>query len=1110
MRNRFLFSALLLLSQFSYTLDIEQLWVASPDMIMEGAPMVADLDGDGTDEILTAAYESLIVVDGSGKERWRFDTAGRYSTCPAILERDNLPPLLFAGDNKGIFTCLDGLGKIVWEKKLGNIFCASPVVTDLTGDGVFEVIQGDQAGLVTVLDANTGQLVWQTQLTGNCSNASVGDLDGDGLLDVVVATSTGELVVLDSAGSILWKFQMNDTAPFWAIASPVLFANSKGETRVAIASHSGHFFCLSNTGDVLWKRSTQGALASTLSVGDLDEDGVIDLFAVTELGVLYRFDENGGVLWNIETHGRCLAPGAIIDLDGDGTLEYILCTQRGNLLVFDSRGKIIFNYQFDNRTINVTAAFGDIVKERDGLEFAITGGESGQLFCFGTTAPTNSRAQWRTYRGNNHLTGGWFGLTRSDTTRMIPEALSWDQILTGDEIIFRVSAPTEKDTFLKATATCLFPNGARQAAMGKIVGGHGILKLPVSATIPGMYRFEWLLTNDADISLASGKRDIYLQPYQNDQAIARRAALLLRETLNTTTETTKKHIDIQTAIDKEAQDIEEEANALARLQSAVPGAAPSFTETLNLRTKALNIRSKRAVTLSKALSNLSSENTECPLLIFEGTTWENRDVNMQVPTEASTSLCINRRCVPGEHEPVSIKLLNVTLDTLAVRVYTEVTTNGPHVTAYEVKSVPTNQGTTAWDPIKPLANGTISIPSLETREVWLDLNLNGVKAGNHSVTTSFETGTHQTQSLITLKVLPFDMAPSGAMRLCCWASYTENALADLLAHGNNVFTAALPTAAISKSTPSEINIDFTALDDFLPYLSGHDVFLLMSGIPELGVPIEDDAYVPLLAEYLDRVINYLAKHGIDENHVAMYPHDEPGGDGWDTVNHYIAFGRQALKARPKLQLYVNGGGDLGMFHALDEVTSLWCPGYNMLTEDIPQMNFIKKSKKTIWSYDCSYSYARPVGANTKTINIAAQYRMAAIFGMHFGATGIGFWCYNVGDSMWDPVEHEYPLVYTNPDGTLTSCRRWEAVREGMEDVRILIALKEKLHDTAVSESVKEKIHHLLDITVGNLANQTMSEVQMGAARYVLDARNNDHVVEALRNEMLDCAALLPK
>jgi len=48
----------------------------------------------------------------------------------------------------------------------------------------------------------------------------------------------------------------------------------------------------------------------------------------------------------------------------------------------------------------------------------------------------------------------------------------------------------------------------------------------------------------------------------------------------------------------------------------------------------------------------------------------------------------------------------------------------------------------------------------------------------------------------------------------------------------------------------------------------------------------------------------------------------------------------------------------------------------------------------------------------------------------------------------------------------------------------------------------------LEETLRELATQTLEEVRLGVARYVLDASNNDATVERLRNEMMDCVALL--
>lgn len=1101
------FAGLLFVVRPSFALDIEPLWTANPDMIMEGAPMVVDVDNDGDAEILTAAYQSIIVVDGTGKELWRFNTRGRYSTCPAILERRGETPLIYAGDNKGMFTCLDGGGRIIWQKDLGSIFCSSPVLGDLTADGTPEVIQGDQSGLVCALDALTGKGVWERRLEGECSSPAIADLDGDGQLEVVVVTGAGKVVALDAEGHVTWEFTMGGTAPFWAISSPVIFADSKGHVCVAAASHEGRFFCLDNRGGVLWERRMRGAVASTISAGDFDADGHADLFAATELGAVYRFDEEGRALWEIDTQGRSLASGAIIDLDGDGSLEYMLCTQRGNLLVFSGAGEVVYNHQFDNRTINMTAACGDIVRERPGLEFAVTGGESGQIFCFGTAAPVDSRAQWQTYRGDNRLTGAWLTLVQSDDVRMTPENLGWDRLLTGGDVTFRVTVPHPDDTALQAEAACIRPDGSRQVAVGKVVGRRGLLKMPLSMTAPGAYRFEWVLKNAENARLAAGSRELTLQPYQNDQALAKRALLALHEAMRTAKEA-ETDTGFEAALDRESIGIEEEARALAALQIAAPGSAPAFIEKLNGRTAALNSRAKRALALADAASSILTNAPGCQVAAFEGTTWENRDVDKQAPAELAVPLRIKRRCITGEHEPVSIKLFNITAGNVTVGAKVEKGPEGPAVTAHEVKPVPTNQGDTAWDPIVPLRGNNVAIPSLETREIWLDVDLSGVKPGVHNVNVRFNTGVSETRVAITLEVLPFAMAGFGSMRLCCWARYNEDAVQDLLAHGNSVFTAALPPATVGEDDPARISIDFSALDEFVARLAGHDVFLLMTGIPALGVPMEDEAYVPRLADYLDQVMTHLAARGIDQEHVALYPHDEPGGHGWDTVNHYVAFGRQGLKARPGLKFYVNGGGDLPMFQALNEVAAIWCPPLDALSENTPLMNFLRDSGKTIWSYDCSYSYARPVGANTKTINLTAQYRMAAIQGFNFGTTGIGYWCYNVGDSMWDAVQFEYPLVYSNPDGTHTSSRRWEAVREGMEDARILIALRQKLSDPSVAAAAKKRIRRLLDETVDGICAQTLGEMHLGVARYVLDASNNDDTVRKLREQMLDCVALL--
>jgi hypothetical protein len=246
----------------------------------------------------------------------------------------------------------------------------------------------------------------------------------------------------------------------------------------------------------------------------------------------------------------------------------------------------------------------------------------------------------------------------------------------------------------------------------------------------------------------------------------------------------------------------------------------------------------------------------------------------------------------------------------------------------------------------------------------------------------------------------------------------------------------------------------------------------------------------------------MAGAGLDTAHFALYPLDEPGGAGWGAVNQLVAFGKEVRRAAPEVQIYMDGGMEFPMFEAMAPVIDIWTPSIFMLPEQTEVMNGVRATGKTLWSYNCAYIYARPVGPNLKNINIVAEYRNAALFALRYGGTGIGFWCYNSGGDPWARQDFEYPLVYPGASKPVSS-RRWEAVREGIEDARILMALSDAL-DTPISEEARARIRHLLDTALPEMIDPSFEETRIGLARYVLDARNNDATVTAFRNALMDC------
>jgi hypothetical protein len=344
------------------------------------------------------------------------------------------------------------------------------------------------------------------------------------------------------------------------------------------------------------------------------------------------------------------------------------------------------------------------------------------------------------------------------------------------------------------------------------------------------------------------------------------------------------------------------------------------------------------------------------------------------------------------------------------------------------------------------------------------------------------------------------MASRSALRLCAWADYDAPSIRNLLDHGSTVFI-----IHQGKTSGDQSSIDFSAMDKVVNELIGNDVFVLISGLPDMvpesGLGKPNDK----LNVYLDKLTEHLAAKGIDKKHFAFYPYDEPGGSGWTLIDKVILFSKMVKSKDHDLQVYIDGGGEAPMFKAMQPYVDVWCVGYNVLPDKSEVMNIVRNDQgSALWTYDCSYSYARPMGANTKNINIVGQYRISALAALRWNATGIGYWSYNLGDDMWGRTMLEYPLVYKGNDKPINS-RRWEAVREGTEDYRILTNLKAVLakNPSSLKTETRQKIEHLLQ-SMNSLIDQSDREMKLGMSRKVMDVTNSEEAIASLRKEMMEC------
>jgi chitin disaccharide deacetylase len=1097
-------------------------WATNHKSFIESAATVADVNNDGLDEAVITTQEEIVVIGKSGADLWRWRSKGRFMTYPTVLKRAGKSALIYAADNRGNVTCLDGAGKVIWQATLesGTDWSAG-VIADLYGDGHQELIQTDATGNIWIFDALNGTVLKKTKIAGQPVSPSVGDLDGDGKLELVIATTDGSITALTSDLSTIWRIKIGGESESWSTSAPVMFSASNNKSYIIAASSTGEIFCLDAKGKAAWQYPTNVPVSSSISIGDFDQDGEADIFLITHSGIIYRFDERGNVLWNIDMQGRSLAPGAIADINGDGKFEYIVTTQVGHLLVLNNQGTVIFDHQLPSRAINVTASIGHVTGDNDKLDLVLTGGESGMVYCFQTPILKNPKLQWTNYRANIHNTGAWFGLTRSDELRMVPQNLAWDKILNGEKIQFNITNPKPTGDPLKANVQCLSPNGTKNSAIASIYNKEGQLYLPANFTIPGSYQFSWSVSDSKGTELLSASRTVTIQPFENDRALALQAI----KALNSSAEKVSALLPLSaSALRKEASNIEAEAKNLSAEQVKTPQSNSVNIESTIKSTATLNEASKRAIGISEVVTKAASLGARTSIIAFEGNKWENRKVDKQLPSSIENPVTLNHQAVPGEHHPIPIVLFNVTDHLLNGRVVLSNTVSGIKVTLLHAINTVTSLGEESWDALPELdESGVVSIPPLSSREVWIDLELEPNSTGKQNLeftiqalngagvldapTNPHEVPAPETKVIVALDILPFKMAPSSDFRMCTWSPSTGPEIPSLLAHGNNVFLLTNPIFKYNEKNEL-IGFDYSAQDQALAQFKGKEVFLLINGLPGIKDEFASEGYKKQFNTYLKDLVAHLSSYGFGISQFALYPIDEPGGNGWNAVNQVVKFGEIANAVNPDVMIYQDGGGELPMFQAMSKSVNVWSPTIDWIADNSPEMDIMRTKKKFLWSYNCSYASSRPIGPNIKNINLIYEFRTAALLALRNGASGIGFWCYSSNpENPWSRIKQEYNLVYPGKTKSITS-RRWEAVREGIEDYRILAALKIALSDAALEPSVRQSIDHLINISLPELVDPGYQAMKLGFSREVFDFISNDLKMTTFRAEMMSCIQLM--
>ncbi|MCC7144750.1 MAG: hypothetical protein IT349_21825 [Candidatus Eisenbacteria bacterium] len=226
----------------------------------------------------------------------------------------------------------------------GGVITSSLAVADLDDDGDSEVIftaNGPDRVKRFDLESMTTTTLQNVGPTSAASAPAVIDINGDRTLEVFVGTDDGRLHGLRENGSLVPGFpiDLGSGEQTWVSCARV----TEAENGEVVAASARSVWLYGSSGQLRagfpYVASTgRGRIVGRVAIGDLDEDGEVELVAAYQNALLILSD-HGTLVRQLLTSGPPLSGGAsLADLDADGDLEIAVPHANGTVSLIHHGG----------------------------------------------------------------------------------------------------------------------------------------------------------------------------------------------------------------------------------------------------------------------------------------------------------------------------------------------------------------------------------------------------------------------------------------------------------------------------------------------------------------------------------------------------------------------------------------------------------------------------------------------------------------------------------------------------------------------------------------------------------------------------------------------------
>jgi hypothetical protein len=380
-------------------------------------PILIDLDGDGTQEVIVSTYKAgrLIAVKHPGELMWVFppmdeEAAPRMGKTPAAgdIDGDGRPEVFFGGGSapEATLFCLnwDGTERWTWADPEASFKYASIIVRDFDADGEMEVINAADDCNVYVFN-HTGGLEMSTFLApgrGIDSIPNAFDIDKDGDMELFAFSrasdeADGRLYCIGQTGTEEWGWSAEKVD--WLHNQPTIAdVNGDGEYEVVfgiwdfIEEGQGAIVLINWFGTELARKVLTDQVAHDAMIWDIDGDGQMEILIGSREAVYYCLKPDLTEKWRFNFTGiigqvskSLNMGGALGDVTGDGELDVLFQSwQNSTLMILDNDGNLQVEPFHMGEEATTSVVIGDVDND-DKSEIVTCSGS--KIYCLTLDAP---------------------------------------------------------------------------------------------------------------------------------------------------------------------------------------------------------------------------------------------------------------------------------------------------------------------------------------------------------------------------------------------------------------------------------------------------------------------------------------------------------------------------------------------------------------------------------------------------------------------------------------------------------------------------------------------------------------------------------------------------